>query len=58
MRDGCEAIQHFGNCHEADGATAISEAEALERVKATMAQVQREYKEAESTLRAFFGPET
>ncbi|WFD25929.1 Phosphorelay intermediate protein [Malassezia nana] len=55
VRDSCEAIQHYGNCHEADGTTPLPENVALDRLRDTVATVKKEYEEAERALRAFFG---
>lgn len=55
VRNSCEAIQHYGNCHEADGSTVISKEQALDRLSQTVKKVKDEYNEAAATLRAFFG---
>lgn len=55
VRDSCEAMQHYGTCHGADGVTELSKEEAIAQLKNTMEQVKLQYKEAEATLRAFFG---
>lgn len=55
VRNSCEAIQHYGNCHEADGSTPLPEDVALERLREAVANGKKEYEEAECVLRAFFG---
>ncbi|SHO77254.1 Similar to S.cerevisiae protein YPD1 (Osmotic stress-responsive phosphorelay intermediate sensor protein) [Malassezia sympodialis ATCC 42132] len=55
VRNSCEAIQHYGNCHEADGATSLPNDVALDRLRGAVATVKKEYEEAERALRAFYG---
>lgn len=54
VRDSCEAIQHYGKCHEPDGVTQLDPDTALLRLKDTLHNVKEQYEEARSTLRAFF----
>lgn len=55
VRDSCEIMQHYGTCFDADGTTELAEDDAIAKLIDTMAQVQAQYREAEATLRGFFG---
>ncbi|WFD19059.1 Phosphorelay intermediate protein [Malassezia caprae] len=55
VRNSCEAIQHYGNSHEADGTTPLPNDVALDRLREAVATVKKEYGEAECVLRAFYG---
>ncbi|PKI84617.1 hypothetical protein MVES_001767 [Malassezia vespertilionis] len=55
VRNSCEAMQHYGTCRDADGITELSRDGAVHKLTETLGCVKLQYKEAESTLRSFFG---
>jgi len=55
VRNSCEAIQHYGKCHEADGTTPLPNDVALDRLREAVSTVKKEYDGAERALRAFYG---
>lgn len=55
VKDSCEKIQHYGAHKDDTGNTAVADSTlCLERIKATMTALKRDYGEAESILKRFY----
>ncbi|KAK0529194.1 Phosphorelay intermediate protein [Tilletia horrida] len=54
VRDSCECMQHYGKMHDADGISALSESEAVDKLTKTLREVKLQYREAERVLRRFY----
>ncbi|CAO1623627.1 unnamed protein product [Jaminaea pallidilutea] len=57
VRDGCEAMQHYGKLHDESGVLDISETDALEKVERTLKDVKSSYTKAEGVLKKFYEDE-
>ena len=58
VRDSCEKIQHFGAFKDEDGDTDELDAEVcLKRIKPTIEQAKKDFKEAEKVLKRFYADE-
>lgn len=55
VRNSCESLQHYGKGNDSDGVSEMDADTALEKLTHTLEEVKKQYREAETTLKAFYG---
>lgn len=54
VKDSCEKMQHYGNLRDEEAAKTLSDAEALQKIKELLVEVEEEYEEAAEWLKRYY----
>lgn len=54
VQASCERIQHYGQRRDEEAGVSISDGEALDRIESLLAQVKKEYEDAEKWLKDWY----
>jgi HPt (histidine-containing phosphotransfer) domain-containing protein len=54
VKDSCEKMQHYGNLRDEEAAKTLTSAEALQKIKDLLKEVEEDYEEAAEWLKRYY----